>query len=83
MIWKTVWSLTFPLIPWAEKIPSQKYKAPAPNNLGLEPILRSRVMYNASAVKIYNAASSLVRFENKNIIFHYEKRYNPTKTREL
>jgi hypothetical protein len=37
--------------------------------LHLEPILRI-VSYNASAVKIYNASSSLVRFENKNI-FHY------------
>jgi hypothetical protein len=27
------------------------------------------VSYNASAVKIYNASSSLVRFENKNIFF--------------
>jgi hypothetical protein len=29
----------------------------------MEPILRSRVMYNASAVKIHNAASSLVRLK--------------------
>jgi hypothetical protein len=28
------------------------------------------VSYNASAVKIYNATSSLVRFENKNIFFY-------------
>jgi hypothetical protein len=28
-----------------------------------EPILRSQVTYNAGAVKIYNATSSLVRFE--------------------
>jgi hypothetical protein len=27
------------------------------------------VSYNASAVKIYNTTSSLVRFENKNILF--------------
>jgi hypothetical protein len=31
--------------------------------------------YKASVVKIYNSASSLVRFENKNIsLFCYEKR---------
>jgi hypothetical protein len=32
------------------------------------------VSYNASAVKIYNATGSLVRFENKNIFFWLEKR---------
>jgi hypothetical protein len=32
------------------------------------------VSYNASAVKIDNAASSLVRFENKNIFFNSEQR---------
>jgi hypothetical protein len=31
------------------------------------------VIYNASAVKIYNATSSLVRFENDNIFFYNEK----------
>jgi hypothetical protein len=31
------------------------------------------VSYNASAAKIYNAKSSLLRFENKNIFFYYEK----------
>jgi hypothetical protein len=30
------------------------------------------VSYNASAVKIYNATSSLVRFEDKNIFFYFE-----------
>jgi hypothetical protein len=35
-----------------------------------------RVSYNASAVKIYNATSSLVRFENK--IFYIEKTLRPT-----
>jgi hypothetical protein len=30
--------------------------------------------YNASAVKMYNARSSLVPFENKNIFFCSEKR---------
>jgi hypothetical protein len=29
--------------------------------------------YNASVVKIYNATSSLVRVENKNIFFYIEK----------
>jgi hypothetical protein len=28
------------------------------------------VSYDAGAVKIYNATSSLVRFENKNIFFY-------------
>jgi hypothetical protein len=28
--------------------------------------------YNASAVKIYNATSCLVRFENKNIFFYFK-----------
>jgi hypothetical protein len=32
------------------------------------------VSYNASAVKIYNAGSSLWRLENKNIFFYYKKR---------
>jgi hypothetical protein len=32
------------------------------------------VSYKASAVKNYNAASSLVRFENKNIFFCFEER---------
>jgi hypothetical protein len=32
-------------------------------NKDLEPILRSRLVYNASAVKLYQATSSLVRFE--------------------
>jgi hypothetical protein len=30
--------------------------------------------FNASAVKLYNATSSLVRFVNKNISFYYKKR---------
>jgi hypothetical protein len=30
--------------------------------------------YNASVVKIYNAKSSLVRFESKNILFFFDKR---------
>jgi hypothetical protein len=32
------------------------------------------VSYNASAAKIYNTTSSLVRFENKSIFFYFEKR---------
>jgi hypothetical protein len=31
------------------------------------------VSYNASAGKIYKTASSLVRFENKNVFFYFEK----------
>jgi hypothetical protein len=31
-------------------------------------------IYNASAVKIYNAKSSLLRFENGNIFFYLKKR---------
>jgi hypothetical protein len=30
------------------------------------------VSYNARAVKIYSATSSLVRLENKNIFFYFE-----------
>jgi hypothetical protein len=30
--------------------------------------------YNASVVNFYNATGSLARFENKNILFHFEKR---------
>jgi hypothetical protein len=33
------------------------------------------VSYNAGAVKIYSATSSLVRFEHKNILFTMKKRY--------
>jgi hypothetical protein len=36
------------------------------------------VSYNASAVKIYNATSSLVRFENKNISLYFVKTLKPT-----
>jgi hypothetical protein len=32
----------------------------------------SILSYNASGVKIYNATSSLVRFESKNIFFYIE-----------
>jgi hypothetical protein len=32
------------------------------------------VSYNAIACKIYNAAGSLARFVNKNILFYFEKR---------
>jgi hypothetical protein len=38
---------------------------------GANPTIAS---YNASAVKIYTTTSSLVRFENKNVFFYYEKR---------
>jgi hypothetical protein len=31
------------------------------------------VSYNARAVKFFNATSSLVRFENKNVFFCFEK----------
>jgi hypothetical protein len=34
------------------------------------------VSYNASVVKIYNAKGSLVRFENKNAFFYFEKSSN-------
>jgi hypothetical protein len=43
--------------------------------VGLGPRVNPTIVsYNASAVKIYNATSSLVRFENKNIFFCLEKR---------
>jgi hypothetical protein len=32
------------------------------------------VIYNASVVNFYNATGSLARFENKNILFCFEKR---------
>jgi hypothetical protein len=31
-------------------------------------------VYNASAVNFYNAMGGLTRFENKNILFYFEKR---------
>jgi hypothetical protein len=48
--------------------------------LGANPTI---VSYNANAVKIYNAASSLVRFENKNIFYYFEKTLQPTTTLAL
>jgi hypothetical protein len=39
-------------------------------NLGANPTIAS---YNASAVKIYNATSSLVRFGSKNFFVYFEK----------
>jgi hypothetical protein len=39
----------------------------------LEPIEPAIVSYNASAVKIYSAPSSQVRFENKNIFLYIWK----------
>jgi hypothetical protein len=42
----------------------------------LEPILRPcvRIRNNASIVNFYNARVSLARFENKNVLFYFEKR---------
>jgi hypothetical protein len=40
-----------------------------------ERIIRSWITYNAKVVKIYNATGSLVRFENKNIVFYFEKMF--------
>jgi hypothetical protein len=40
---------------------------------GQESIPRSRIMYNASVVKICNAESGLARFKNKIIFFYFEK----------
>jgi hypothetical protein len=34
------------------------------------------VIYNASIVNFYNATGSLACFENKNILFYFEKRWN-------
>jgi hypothetical protein len=39
-------------------------------NPGPNPTIAS---YNTSVVKIYNATSCSVRFENKNIFFYFEK----------
>jgi hypothetical protein len=41
------------------------------------------VSCNAGTVKIYNASSSLVRFENKNIFSNFEKTLLPTTTPDL
>jgi hypothetical protein len=41
------------------------------------------VSYNASAVKIYSATRGQVRFENKNIFFHCEKRCSLSPALEL
>jgi hypothetical protein len=39
------------------------------------PRIVSRIVsHNGSAVKIYNATSSLMRFDNKNVFFYFEKR---------
>jgi hypothetical protein len=40
-------------------------------NAGVNPTIGS---YNASSVKMYNATSSLVRFENKNLFRYFKKR---------
>jgi hypothetical protein len=42
------------------------------SNPGANPTIAS---YNASVVNFYNATGSLMRFENKNILFYFEKRY--------
>jgi hypothetical protein len=39
--------------------------------LGVNP---TAVSYNASFVKIYNATGSLERFENKYVLFYFEKK---------
>jgi hypothetical protein len=42
---------------------------------GLTPVSNPTIAsYNASAVKIYNATSSLERFENKTNFLYYDKR---------
>jgi hypothetical protein len=40
---------------------------------GANPTIAS---YNTGVVKNYNTLSSLVRFENKNVFFYYEKRFS-------
>jgi hypothetical protein len=40
------------------------------NTSGANPTIAS---YNASVVNFYNATGSLERFENKNILFNFEK----------
>jgi hypothetical protein len=43
--------------------------------VGLAPGVNPTIVsYNASAVNIYNATISLVRLENKNIFFDFDKR---------
>jgi hypothetical protein len=54
--------------------PPTRGKVP-PQRLGDSQHKLVRLGRNSSAVKMYNAASSVVRFENKNIFFYSEKRF--------
>jgi hypothetical protein len=47
---------------------------------GANPTIAS---YNASVVNFYYATGSLARFENKNILFYFEKRSSRTTTLAL
>jgi hypothetical protein len=51
-----------------------------PTQHGDNPTIAS---YNTSAVKIYNATSSLVRFENIHVFSNFEKMLWPTTTLAL
>jgi hypothetical protein len=53
----------------ARQLHPQKNYQPGSGAINLVPI----VSYNAAVVKTYNATSSPVRFENKNIFFYFHK----------
>jgi hypothetical protein len=63
-----IWSIFIKKIwqPWCRKCAEKSTLYP-----GANPTI---ISYNASVVKIYETTSSLVRFETKNIFFHFEKR---------
>jgi hypothetical protein len=51
--------------------PSGNFLLPPRTLPGVNPTIAS---YSASAVIFYNTTGSLARFENKNILFYFEKR---------
>jgi hypothetical protein len=55
------------------KKPAESKQSPKDRNFAQSGANPTIVFYNAGAVKIYNATSSLVRFENKNIFFDFER----------
>jgi hypothetical protein len=53
---------------------SQKKRFFVENTYRVILLVLKELIYKANAVKIYNATSRLMRFENKNILLYYEKR---------
>jgi hypothetical protein len=64
-IWSLLGHLVYFLTVWS-LLYQEKY-----GNPGANPTIES---YNASAIEFYNATGSLVRLENKTILFYFEKR---------